>query len=191
MKNLYKINKEYAEIVIESKKYGIIYTKIDKDDINKCKEIKWYYAKNKDSVYIEGNLKGKKIKLHRYILNITDKKILIDHINRNTLDNRKLNLRFATNRDNSFNKSIRSDNISGYIGIDFKNNKWRAKIKYNGITIHLGYFTDKNEAILNRQLAEQYLFKEFSPTNRLIKVDIQLINKTKINVMKRINLKVA
>ncbi|GAA0857706.1 hypothetical protein GCM10008916_12500 [Clostridium nitritogenes] len=191
MKNLYKINKYYAEIIIDSKKYGIIKAKIDNQDIERCKEIKWYYAKNKDSEYIEGTYKGKKVKLHRYILNAKEKQILIDHINRNTLDNRKSNLRLATNKENSFNKSIRSDNKSGYSGVDLRNNKWRAKIKYNGITIHLGYFIDKDEAILNRQLAEQYLFKEFSPSTELISYDTQLINKAKVNVMKRINLKVA
>ncbi|WP_338627494.1 HNH endonuclease [Clostridium baratii] len=191
MKNLYEINKYYAEIIIDSKKYGIIKAKIDNQDIERCKEIKWYYAKNKDSEYIEGTYKGKKVKLHRYILNAKEKQILIDHINRNTLDNRKSNLRLATNKENSFNKSIRSDNKSGYSGVDLRNNKWRAKIKYNGITIHLGYFIDKDEAILNRQLAEQYLFKEFSPSTELISYDTQLINKAKVNVMKRINLKVA
>lgn len=191
MKNLYKINKYYAEIIIDSKKYGIIKAKIDNQDIERCKEIKWYYAKNKDSEYIEGTYKGKKVKLHRYILNVKEKQILIDHINRNTLDNRKSNLRLATNKENSFNKSIRSDNKSGYSGVDLRNNKWRAKIKYNGITIHLGYFIDKDEAILNRQLAEQYLFKEFSPSTELISDDTQLINKANVNVMKRIILKVA
>lgn len=191
MRNLYKVNEDYTEIIIESKKYGTIKSKIDSEDLERCKKVNWYYSKNKDSVYIEGTFKGRKVKLHRYILNITDKKILIDHINRNTLDNRKLNLRFATNKENSFNRSIRSDNKSGYQGVDFKNNKWRGKIKYNGITIHLGYFTNKNEAILNRQLAEKYLFKEFSPTEKLITSDTNLINKAKTNIIKRINLKIA
>ena len=191
MKNFYEIKKEYAEIIIGSKKYGIKKAIIDNEDVKRCREIKWYYAKNKDSEYIEGTYKGNKIKLHRYLLNVTEKQILIDHINRNTLDNRKLNLRLATNRENSFNRSVRSDNKSGYPGIDFKNNKWRAKIKYNGITIHLGYFINKDEAILNRQLAEQYLFKEFSPSKELINSDLNIIKKANLNVMKRIKNKIA
>lgn len=191
MKNIYNIKNDFTEMIINSKKNGLIKVKIDITDIDKCNQIRWCYAKNKDSAYIEGTYKGKKVKLHRFILNVTDNKILVDHINRNTLDNRKSNLRFATNQENSFNKSIRSDNKSGYPGVDFKNNKWRAKIKYNGNTIHLGYFIDKNEAILNRQLAEKYFFKEFSPTDKLITNDVDIICKANKNIIQRIEKKIA
>ncbi|MDQ0149211.1 HNH endonuclease [Eubacterium multiforme] len=189
--NMYLVNKNNVEIIINSSKYGIKKVVIDNEDIEKCKKITWFYAKNIDSVYVEGNYRGKKIKLHRYIMDMTDNSRLVDHINRNTLDNRKSNLRVATYQENSFNRSIRSDNKSGYVGVDFKNNKWRAKIKYNGITIHLGYFVDKNEAILNRQLAEQYLFKEFKPLIELISNDVELINKANLNIINRINNKIA
>ena len=65
------------------------------------------------------------------------------------IDNRKSNLRICNYKENSFNKSIRVDNTLGIPGVSFHkiNKKWRAKIKYNNITIHLGYFEDINEAI--------------------------------------------
>lgn len=126
-------------------------------------------------------------------MNINDKSLLIDHKNRNTLDNRKENLRVADYQKNSFNKSVRRDNTTGTMGVEFNKraNKWRAKIKYNNVTIHLGYFIDLNEAILNRRVAEEYLFKDFSPNEKLKNVQESMLQKAKKNVYERINKKVS
>lgn len=56
------------------------------------------------------------IKLHRYIMNMNNSNLVVDHINRNPLDNRKSNLRICSYKENSFNKSIRVDNTSGIPG---------------------------------------------------------------------------
>ena len=155
--NKYIINDNYVEIIIESKVYGVIRVKIDNDDLEKCSKLTWHYAKNKDSKYIQTRIKGKMIKLHRYIMNMNNSNLVVDHINRNPLDNRKSNLRICSYKENSFNKSIRVDNTSGIPGVSFHktNKKWRAKIKYNNLTIHLGYFEDINEALINRRVAEE------------------------------------
>ena len=133
--NKYIINDNYVEMIIESKVYGIIRVKIDNDDLEKCSQLTWHYAKNKDSKYIQTRIKGKMIKLHRYIMNINNSNLVVDHINRNPLDNRKSNLRICSYQENSFNKSIRVDNTSGIPGVSFHkiNKKWRAKIKYNNL----------------------------------------------------------
>lgn len=191
--NKYVINEKYAEMIIESKIHGVIKVKIDKEDLEKCSKLTWHYAKNKDSKYIQSRIKGKMIKLHRYIMNVEYSNILVDHINRNTLDNRKLNLRLCDYKENSFNKSIRKDNTSGIIGVDFNksNRKWRAKIKYNNVGIHLGYFDDINEALVNRRIAEEILFGEYNPHEKLDNVEEELLCKAKENVMTRIKNKVA
>ncbi|WP_300697223.1 HNH endonuclease [uncultured Clostridium sp.] len=133
------------------------------------------------------------IKLHRYIMNIDNSNLLVDHISRDTLDNRKSNLRICTYQQNSFNKSIRIDNTSGITVISFHNinKKWRAKIKYNNLTIHLGYFEDINEALINRRVAEEILFGEYSPNEELKNVREELIQKARENVIKRIKNKIA
>ncbi|MGG7143599.1 hypothetical protein ACQPVP_09050 [Clostridium nigeriense] len=191
--NKYVISDKYAEMIIESKIHGVIKVKIDQEDLEKCSKLTWHYAKNKDSKYIQTRIKGKMVKLHRFIMNIYDRNMLVDHINRNTLDNRKLNLRIANYQENSFNRSLRSDNSTGVAGINYHktNNKWRAKIRYNGIDIHLGYFSDINEAIINRQLAEEILFGEYSPNSKLDNINGELLFKAKENVMRRIENKVA
>jgi RNA-binding protein YhbY len=186
--NKYIINNKYVEMIIESKIHGVIKVKIDQEDLEKCSKLTWHYAKNKDSKYIQTRIKGKMVKLHRYIMNINDSNLLVDHINRDTLDNRKMNLRICDYQENSFNKSIRSDNSSGFVGVDYNKstNQWRSKIRYNGIDIHLGYFKDINEALINRVLAEEYLFKEFKPTIDRIIIEDDIFNKAKTNVTKRI-----
>ena len=108
--------------------------------------------------------KKHKIILHREILNLTDDKIMVDHINGNTFDNRKTNLRLVTNSQNQANKKLQSNNNSGYVGIgwDKKSNKWRAYIKINGKHIHLGMFVEIKEAIQSRKSAEEKYFGEYS-----------------------------
>ena len=191
--NKYIINDNYVEMIIESKVYGVIRVKIDNDDLEKCSKLTWHYAKNKDSKYIQTRIKGKMIKLHRYIMNMNNSNLVVDHINRNPLDNRKSNLRICSYKENSFNKSIRVDNTSGIPGVSFHktNKKWRAKIKYNNLTIHLGYFEDINEALINRRVAEEILFGEYSPNEKLDNVEEELLYKARENVMRRIENKVA
>ena len=191
--NKYIINDNYVEIIIESKVYGVIRVKIDNDDLEKCSKLTWHYAKNKDSKYIQTRIKGKMIKLHRYIMNMNNSNLVVDHINRNPLDNRKSNLRICSYKENSFNKSIRVDNTSGIPGVSFHktNKKWRTKIKYNNLTIHLGYFEDINEALINRRVAEEILFGEYSPNEKLENIEEELLYKARENVMRRIENKVA
>ena len=117
--NKYIINEKYAEMIIESKVHGIIKVKIDKEDLEKCSKLTWHYAKNKDSKYIQSRIKDKMVKLHRFVMDINDKNLVVDHINRNPLDNRKSNLRICSYKENSFNKSIRVDNTSGIPGVSF------------------------------------------------------------------------
>lgn len=69
---------------------------------------------------------NKSIPLHRFIMGVSDKNILIDHINHNTLDNRKINLRIATKRENSINTKNNIKNRTGFknISICDREKKW-------------------------------------------------------------------
>jgi hypothetical protein len=92
------------------------------------------------------------------------KDMCVDHINGNTLDNRKNNLRICTNRENISNRTkLGTNNTSGILGVRFDNrrNKWYADIQYKGKCIFLGYFNIKEDAIKARIDAEKLYFKEF------------------------------
>lgn len=65
-----------------------------------------------------------------------------DHINHNTLDNQKLNLRIVTQQQNQWNKK---KIIKGYFW-EKRREKYRANIRLNNKCIHLGYFLTPKEA---------------------------------------------
>jgi hypothetical protein len=72
----------------------------------------------------------------------------VDHINHNTLDNRKENLRICTNSENQMNKGKYKNNKSGYKGVCLKKStgKWSASIKINKKQKYLGCFDDPKDA---------------------------------------------
>lgn len=85
----------------------------------------------------------------------------IDHINNDRFDNSINNLRLVTNQQNNQNRSIRSDNSSGYIGVYKRGNKWVSYIKHNNIRYHLGSFDSVNEAVHIRNNKGRELFGDY------------------------------
>ena len=83
-------------------------------------------------------------------------KLNIDHINRNPSDNRLVNLRDVTQKQNQQNASKSSSNTSGHTGVYWnkQRSKWVAHIKHNYKRIYLGYFTDIEDAITARKAGE-------------------------------------
>jgi len=79
----------------------------------------------------------------------------VDHINQVKGDNRFCNLREVTHHENGKNQSMHKNNTSGTVGVSWHKsaNKWVARIKVDGKVIHLGLFTDKQDAITARELA--------------------------------------
>lgn len=165
--------KKYNEYIL-SGEYGIGYTTntkhqfyFDLEDYDKIKDVCWY--ENTEG-YLCGRYKNNKIiKAHQLIMN--DKHI--DHINHNTLDNRKQNLRKSNDLLNSRNRSLPSNNKSGCKGVCWKarEGKWRAYITHLGKHIELGLYDDLEEAIKVRKKTENELYKEWSYYNSISKED--------------------
>ena len=116
--------------------------------------------------YISIYVKNKKYAAHRLAwLYMTGEfpKHGTDHINHIKDDNRFVNLREATQRENCKNQSMRIDNTSGVTGVFWRKdvNKWRARIEVNQDTVCLGSHVDKFEAICARMSANnKYGFHE-------------------------------
>lgn len=110
------------------------------------------------------DVKGKRrsVGLHRLVLNARHGQI-VDHINRDTLDNRRSNLRFCDVPQNQWNsKRLRPDNTSGARGIHFRKNKWSARISIRGKRKFLGDFKYKRAAIAAYARAARLLRGEFA-----------------------------
>lgn len=91
----------------------------------------------------------------------------VDHINGDGLDNRRANLRQATNAQNQFNKGLASNNTSGYKGVHFVRDKgkWGARIRFNGRQRHIGNYATPEEAARAYDEAAVELFGEFAWLN--------------------------
>lgn len=89
----------------------------------------------------------------------------VDHINGNPLDNRRANLRLATNTQNQRNSRARS--ASGYKGVTWhkRDCKWQAQIQHNGQLRHLGYFNSRIEAARAYDDAARQLFGPYAALN--------------------------
>lgn len=89
-----------------------------------------------------------------------------DHINRNRSDNRWVNLREATQSENTQNTSAYSSNKSGFPGVSFhtKVGRWRAAIQQGRKHIHLGYFGTAEQASIAYQSAK-VTYHPFSTPN--------------------------
>ncbi len=99
---------------------------------------------------------------------------MVDHRNGNGLDNRRANLRPATSSQNSANQKLRSNNTSGYRGVQWnkKARKWRAQIVLHGKRRILGDFTSKEDAARAYDAAAVELFGEYARPNFSVVVTV-------------------
>ncbi|MGU3475677.1 HNH endonuclease signature motif containing protein [Methylobacterium sp. D48H] len=101
--------------------------------------------------YVTISLRGKHYRAHQlawlYVTGVWPPHEL-DHRDRDKSNNRFLNLRPATKSQNAVNTAAPRSNRSGRKGVIWQAHarKWRARIKINGRTIHLGYFAQIEEA---------------------------------------------
>lgn len=93
--------------------------------------------------------------LHRLVIPLEEAK-LIDHRNRNKLDNRRENLRLTDKRGNALNSKLRADNCLGIKGVRWNsiNKKWNAYTVVHGIQMQLYYGIDFFEACCRRKSYE-------------------------------------
>lgn len=92
---------------------------------------------------------------------------VIDHIDRNKLNNQKSNLRFVTYQANSINTDVRKNNKTGIKGVGWLENrkKWVARLMINGENKFLGHYDTKEEAEEAREKAEEKYFKPLFEEN--------------------------
>ena len=133
-----------------------------KERVNKIKDYCWYISKT--GYVISQDSEHKAIRMHRLVMNVTDSKVLIDHIYHNKTDNRKSQLRIVSASQNGMNTVRRKDNTSGVTGVSLDNNRWLAQITCDGKLIRLGRFNTFDEAVSARKLAEEKYFGEYAYT---------------------------
>lgn len=137
--NVYLVGKTTSYIHIKNKLLPF-----DTEDLELVKPYTWHISGNNYIVsHSQRRSEGKTLNFHRLVMNTSENQV-VDHQNGNRLDNRKTNLINCTTRYNNFNKKT----TKPYRGVTYckQMNKYRAKTKNNGKTVHLGYFDDPQEA---------------------------------------------
>lgn len=168
------ILKDHAEVVVYNRncqENGRFF--IDIDDIDKIRVFKWYMSEsNYGKRYIAcSNVNGKKTYIHHFITGFTYNKSVdleVDHVNGDSLDNRKSNLRVVSHAQNNRNQRKNpSNNKSGIIGIfwDKQRHKWRSEIVVNRKSIYIGRFDNLDDAIFARKEAELKYFDKDKVVN--------------------------
>lgn len=177
-KEVLSLRKKYNNVKLnlndEHGAYGIGYCSntgnefyFDMTDYEKIKTYTWredvdHYGYPR----LRATIGGKEIKMHTFLGYSK-----CDHEDRNPFNNRRYNLRAATQSENATNQGIQSNNTSGFIGVSWNKstNKWRSYINEDKKFIYLGEYVDKTSAITARLQAEKKFYGDFAPQRHLFK----------------------
>lgn len=124
------------------------FAKVDDEDFEYVNQFKWYAWFNKDtqSYYARRNdRKGNIRNMHRFIMD-TPVDLQCDHINHDTLDNTRKNLRNCTPSQNRMNVHIKRSNTSGYKGVSKDKKAWKAQLDKDGKSVFRKNFPTPEEA---------------------------------------------
>ena len=156
-------NDEIRYIPLTRGKFAIV----DAADYERLSKHKWLASGDEQRGFYAARRVGNKLVLmHRVIMNAPEGTV-VDHINGNSLNNRRGNLRLCTQKQNSRNARSSRHSTSRFKGVYFhkQTGKWVATIGYNGKTIHLGSFDDEIEAAKAYDRKARELFGEFAYLN--------------------------
>lgn len=186
------------KIYLHGKKADGKYVIVDVERFEELNQYRWFI--DKDGYAWRGGTKkechhyNKKlaIRMHRQIMGLLpgDKR-LIDHINHNVLDNRKINLRICTAQQNAWNQRKKVD-ARLYKGVSYEDGKYRVNIVANGIRISGGaLFNDailaaKRYDQLAREHHKEFACLNFPEINSYEDVEIYMINNKRIKTSKYI-----
>jgi hypothetical protein len=160
----------FRRIPLTQRKYAIV----DPDDYERLNRYRWCALRRKNGYYagrtasVHSRDRGRYILMHRAIID-PPYPLVVDHINRNGLDNRKANLRAVTQAQNVLNgvRKKRANSHSRYRGVSrhIRRKKWAVQISYNGKHKTVGYFENEIDAAKAYDEAAKKYHKEFAVLN--------------------------
>jgi hypothetical protein len=150
---------------------------VDDELFDELNRFKWCAQRSKKTFYASRGIRlpnGKRtsVAMHREIFRMLGKSIpaMVDHRDRDGLNNQWSNLRSASQSEQSRNQGRRRTNKSGFIGVAWRTRdlKWMAYAQVSGKTFHLGTFTDSFSAAWVRDAFAKTHHGEFASLNDLV-----------------------
>lgn len=154
-------------MIINIKGYDVL---VDDSDSERILAMSWRVKTQKyGAVYFITNIrKGSEthtMLLHRFILDCeTGDGKIVDHIDGDTLNCQRCNLRFVTKQQNNWNKGLNRTSTTGFKGVSYRKDigKYRSRINFNGREIVLGYYTRPEDAGQAYKEASLRFFGEYA-----------------------------
>lgn len=135
--------------------------KVSDRDYDALSQISWYVD---NRGYVVHSLPGgDKISMHRLIMD-PGPGLVVDHIDGDTTNNQRENLRCCTPQENSRNQTKRAGTSSKYKGVAKSGRRWKAFITVDGKYIHLGCYGNEYEAA---KAYDKAALENFGPYARL------------------------
>jgi anaerobic ribonucleoside-triphosphate reductase activating protein len=134
MKNVFRFFDQHVELALQDGSVAL-YDRQDHDVISSYST--WTHDRDYVITMCNDNSKRKKISMHRVIMGTDNPAVMVDHINGNGLDNRRLNLRLCDNKHNQENRrGVPSDNTSGIRGVSWRKDRssWECQIQIRNRT---------------------------------------------------------
>lgn len=149
-----------------------LYALVDDCDYPELCKYKWCALKHRTGrFYAITNSGGKSVLMHRLIMKARTFSEKVDHLDGNSLNNTRENLRIATNAENMRNRGIAGHNKTGFKGVikrsDRRTKIYKAQIGVDGKTIYLGCFNTAQEAAIAYNEKAKELHGEFARLNQV------------------------
>jgi hypothetical protein len=154
------------EIPLTKGKFAIV----DDEDYELLSQFKWFASGGRYAARLnpKRRLEGEPdlILMHRLIINAPSN-LDVDHINRDSFDNRKNNLRAVTHQENMLNYGSKKG-VSKYKGVSkTKEGKWTASFMYKGESFYLGSYESEEDAAKAYNVKASELAEEFAYLNNV------------------------
>lgn len=171
--NIFEFKDDYVIIHITRRNGDKFEALIDLEDYDKIKDMcwhatwhirsKWYYIEHTKYLGISnGKPQYQFITLHKFIMKSKEKED-VDHINGDTFDNRKSNLRVINHSDNTKNRQRKNrNNSTGYRNVTLYNGWYLVQLQINGKNTVLGKFKNVDEAGAFASEMRTKYYKEFA-----------------------------
>lgn len=145
---------------------------VDDDDYDRVSRFKWSATRHGKVVYAQRKIKtplgrSTSLLLHRFLMNVVNPKIYVDHRDHDGLNCKKSNLRLCVPGENDGNQMKKHGTSSRYKGVSWDSGRktWRAQITIRGRVRFLGRYDSEEDAAIMYDAAARSAFGEFAHTN--------------------------